>query len=118
MLSFRLFVDKGTLGSLSLCSTERCAFDEESEHVGLLFASHAAVAMSGAQQREHLNKAVSARDLIGQAKGILMERHKLTADQAFSVLARVSQESNTKLVEVARTLTETEEVSTPGLSTR
>jgi transcriptional regulator with GAF, ATPase, and Fis domain len=114
MLSFRLFVDKSTLGSLSLCSKERSAFDEESEHVGLLFASHAAVAMSGAQQKEHLSNAVSARDLIGQAKGILMERHKLTADQAFNVLARVSQESNTKLVELARTLTGTGEVSTPG----
>jgi transcriptional regulator with GAF, ATPase, and Fis domain len=111
MLSFRLFVDKDTLGSLSLYSTEKNAFDDESEHVGLLFAAHAAVAMSDAQQKEQLSKAVSARDLIGQAKGILMERHKLTADQAFTVLARVSQETNTKLVEVALLLTETGEVS-------
>jgi hypothetical protein len=68
------------------CKTQ--TFDGDSEHVGLLFAAHAAVAMSGAQQQEHMTKAMAACDLIGQAKGILMERHKLTADQAFSVLTR------------------------------
>ena len=113
MLSFQLFVQQDNLGALNLYSAEKNAFDDESEHVGLLFASHAAVAMSGAQQQEHLNKAISARDLIGQAKGILMERHKMTADQAFTLLARISQESNTKLLEVARRLTETGELKTP-----
>ncbi len=44
---------------------------------------------------------MSNRDVIGQAKGILMERHKLTADQAFGVLTRVSQALNRKLVDVA-----------------
>jgi AmiR/NasT family two-component response regulator len=92
---------------LNLYSSRKNAFDDESEHVGLLFASHAAVAMSGAQQQEHMGKAISARDVIGQAKGILMERYKITADQAFSVLARASQQSNIKLVEVAHSLTET-----------
>lgn len=43
-------------------------------------------------------------DLIGQAKGILMERHRLPADQAFAVLVRVSREMNRELVEVAREL--------------
>ncbi|WP_433261672.1 ANTAR domain-containing protein [Micromonospora vinacea] len=47
------------------------------------------------------------RDVIGQAKGILMERHKLTADEAFAVLARASQNTNRKLVDVARYLTTT-----------
>ena len=60
-----------------------------------------------AQQQEHLNKAMLARDVIGQAKGILMERHKLTADQAFAVLTRASQDTNTKLIEVARALSHT-----------
>ncbi|GAA1309732.1 hypothetical protein GCM10009634_75020 [Saccharothrix xinjiangensis] len=41
------------------------------------------------------------RDLIGQAKGILMERHKITADEAFAMLVRSSQSANTKLRDVA-----------------
>ena len=101
MLAFQLYVQQDTLGALNLYSADRNAFDADSEHVGLLFAAHAAVAMSGAQQQEHLNQAVAARDVIGQAKGILMERHKLTADQAFAVLTRASQQTNTKLVDVA-----------------
>ena len=50
---------------------------------------------------------MTSRDLIGQAKGILMERFRLTAHQAFDVLSRVSQELNRKLVDVATELTET-----------
>ena len=107
MLSFQLYVQQDNLGALNLYSEHTNAFDDDSEHIGLLFASHAAVAMSGAQQQEHLQKAITARDVIGQAKGILMERHKLTADQAFSVLSRASQQTNTKLIDVARTLTDT-----------
>ncbi|HEX8345427.1 MAG TPA: GAF and ANTAR domain-containing protein [Actinoplanes sp.] len=107
MLSFQLYVQQDNLGALNLYSADKHAFDGDSEHVGLLFAAHAAVAMSGAQQQEHLTRAMAARDLIGQAKGILMERHKLTADHAFSVLTRASQQTNTKLVDVARALTDT-----------
>ncbi len=53
------------------------------------------------------------RDVIGQAKGILMERHRLTAHQAFTLLVRVSQHTNTKLVEVATYLTATGELAEP-----
>jgi GAF domain-containing protein len=106
-LSFQLFVQRDNLGSLNLCAQQADAFDDESEHVGLLVAAHAAVALSGAQHQQHLSTALGSRDLIGQAKGILMERYKLTAGQAFAVLARTSQESNTKLVNVARTVAET-----------
>jgi transcriptional regulator with GAF, ATPase, and Fis domain len=113
MLSFQLYVQQDNLGALNLYSADKDAFDIDSEHIGLLFAAHAAVAMSGAHQQEHLNKAIAARDLIGQAKGILMERHKITADQAFTVLAQASQQTNTKLVDVARSLTDTGDITTP-----
>ncbi len=113
MLSFQLFVQHDNLGALNLYSAHANGFDEESQHVGLLFAAHAAVAMSGAQQQEHMRKAISARDVIGQAKGILMERYKLTADQAFTVLAQASQQSNIKLVEVARSLAGTGRLTDP-----
>ncbi|XVQ84092.1 ANTAR domain-containing protein [Microbispora siamensis] len=114
MLSFQLYVQKGNMGALNLYSREKNAFDDESEHVGLLFASHAAVAMSGARQQEQLRQAIAVRDLIGQAKGVLMERHKLTADQAFSLLVRASQQTNSKLVDVAEYLVDTGELRTRG----
>ncbi|MFT7836793.1 GAF and ANTAR domain-containing protein [Saccharothrix sp. BKS2] len=112
MLSFRLFVQDDDLGALNMYAPEPHAFGEESEHVGLLFAGHAAVALASAQKRDHLTEAVHTRDLIGQAKGILMERHKLTADQAFTLLVRASQRANTKLRDLAEQLTRTGEMPT------
>ncbi len=105
MLSFQLYVVGDNLGALNLYNREPDAFDDESEHVGLLFASHAAVAMAGAQRNEQLIRAIGTRDLIGQAKGILMERHKLTAEQAFMLLVRASQATHTKLRDIAEQLT-------------
>ncbi|MCM4078254.1 GAF and ANTAR domain-containing protein [Paractinoplanes hotanensis] len=111
MLSFQLYVQHDDLGALNLYSAKADAFDDESENVGLLLASHAAIAMAGAQKEHDLSVAISARDLIGQAKGILMERHKITGDQAFHLLARTSQHANIKLAEIARYLVETGELT-------
>ena len=116
MLSVRLYVDGDDLGALNLFSERTDAFDDESEHVALLFAAHAAVAMAGAQQQEQLRQAISTRDLIGQAKGIVMERFKVTGDQAFTLLVRVSQTSNRKLYEVAEQLVRSGEL--PGAAPR
>ena len=52
------------------------------------------------------------RDVIGQAKGIIMERYNLDADAAFRTLKRISQDQNKKLHEIARQVTETREL--PG----
>jgi AmiR/NasT family two-component response regulator len=56
--------------------------------------------------------AISSRQDIGMAVGILMERHKLTAERAFAVLSKASQDSNTKLRDLARHVIETGEA--PG----
>lgn len=56
---------------------------------------------------EQLEQALLTRDMIGQAKGILMERHRITAEQAFAVLVRTSQDSNTKLINVVGRLVHT-----------
>ena len=101
MLAVQLYVDGDDLGALNLLSERTDAFDDDSEHIALLFAAHAAVAMAGAQQQHQLRSAMHTRDLIGQAKGILMERHRLTGDQAFGLLVRASQTSNRKLAEIA-----------------
>ena len=53
---------------------------------------------------ENLQKAMEFRSVIEQAKGILIERHKLTADQAFRLLADASMHTNRKLRDVAEDL--------------
>ena len=111
MLSFQLYVSGDNLGALNLYSSSPSAFSDESEHVGLLLAAHAAVAMASAQREDHLLHAMATRDLIGQAKGILMERYKITGDQAFSLLIRASQNANIKLRDVADHLTTTGELT-------
>ena len=83
------------------------AFDDESEQVGLLFASHAAVAFAGAQGMNQMREGMATRDLIGQAKGILMERYKVTPDQAFRMLVKVSNDNNLALRSVAQNLAAT-----------
>jgi GAF domain-containing protein len=113
MMCFRLFVVGDKLGALNLYAREPHAFDDESREVGLMFAGHAAVALAGAEHEEHLRQGMNSRDLIGQAKGILMERHKLTASQAFAVLTQVSQEKNRKLVDIAGEVTVSGEVPAP-----
>jgi len=107
ILCLQLFVHADTLGALDLLAHEKAAFTDESEHIGLLLASHAAIAVADAQNLEHATIALASRDIIGQAKGILMERFKITSDQAFDVLAKVSQDTNRKLYAVAEDLTRT-----------
>jgi GAF domain-containing protein len=112
MLCLQLYVSGDNLGALNLYSSFPDAFNDESEHVGLLLASHAAVAMASAQREERLLRAVETRDLIGQAKGILMERYKITAEQAFSLMIQASQNTNIKLRDIADHLTATGELAT------
>jgi GAF domain-containing protein len=107
MLSFQLYVQDKDLGALNLYSEDPYAFDEDSEHIGMLLAGHAAIALIDAQQLEHLRAALHNRDVIGQAKGVLMERYKINADRAFDLLVRASRDTNRKLHDVAREITET-----------
>lgn len=115
MLSFQLFVEGDRLGALNLYGTGPNAFDSESEQLGLLVAAHAAVAFADSQKINQLGEALVARQLIGQAEGILMERYKLTAEQAFLLLSRASSRSNIKLRDIAEHLTSSGEFITPRL---
>jgi len=107
MLAFQLYVRDEVMGSLNLYSRRASAFNDEDENVGLPFASHAAVAMVGAQHENNLIAALAGRDIIGQAKGILMERYQITETAAFAVLVRTSQYNNRKLRDIAETLATT-----------
>jgi GAF domain-containing protein len=101
MLCVPLWVDELRLGSISLYSRTAHAFGLRQERMASLLAVHAAVALAGAQRTENLALALKNRDVIGQAKGILMERHRITADAAFALLSAASQRANRKLSEIA-----------------
>lgn len=114
VLACRLFDEAGTLGALNLYAAVPGAFGATDRAKGLIFAAHASVAQSVAQDRavkdyrtDHLRKALASREIIGQAQGILMERERITADRAFDVLRRASQHLNVKLREVAQDLVDT-----------
>jgi transcriptional regulator with GAF, ATPase, and Fis domain len=101
MLGFRLFITGRTLGALDLYSSKANAFDTDAELIGELFAAHAAVAMIGSTQQAEWKTALGTRDVIGMAKGILMQREHLTDDGAFDLLARTSQTANIKVQDIA-----------------
>lgn len=105
MLSFQLFARENSLGALNLYASAPHCFSTDSRVLGGLFATHAAAALGQAQHVGQLQQALTSRDVIGQAKGRLMERFNLDAEQAFALLVRSSQEANLKLVTVARWLT-------------
>lgn len=112
MLSFQLFVQDDTFGALNLYSHSPGAFGPGSESDGILLASHAALAMTAARTQAGLLTALDRRDLVGQAKGILMERYKITGVEAFGLLVASSQAVNRKLRDVADHLVATGELLT------
>jgi GAF domain-containing protein len=101
ILSIRLFTPERTLGALNLYSTVTAGFDDDDVEVAEIFARHASMALAVRLNEEGLQQAISARHLIGQAQGILMERYDIDADRAFMVLRRYSQDNNIKLRSVA-----------------
>jgi GAF domain-containing protein len=116
-LSVPLPVSEGVAGALNIYAREPDAFDEAGREVATEFAPYAAVAVgnmysyqSARELAENLQLALQSRGVIDQAKGILMERHKLTADQAFHLLARTSMSTNRKVRDVADELVRTGEL--------
>ncbi|SFP90316.1 ANTAR domain-containing protein [Amycolatopsis rubida] len=100
-------------GSLTVYSRRPDSLAETDRRIALLLATHASLALANTHlrktaelRRAEFRRAVDTRDVIGQAKGILMNREGFTADEAFDLLRRTSQDLNVKLVEVARTLTD------------
>ena len=107
MLSLRLFVRDTTYGALNLYSGHLDAFTEHDESIGALFAAHAALAMSSAEDRKHaveLEAALAHSREIGIALGMVMARQHVDRGAAFEILAGASQRTNTKLRVLAERL--------------
>jgi hypothetical protein len=101
----RLFEAKHSVGALNLYSRAVGALADVG-FLGGIFSEHARTAIAYAREVEQLNHAVTSRQLVGQAVGILMERYDLTDDRAFAFLARVSQDRNVKLRAIAQEVIE------------
>jgi GAF domain-containing protein len=102
-VGIRLFDTRKSQGALNLYSTRVGAFDDL-ETLSGLFAHQAGVAIAYAHHVENLEEAVRTRTTIGQAVGIVMERYHLDDERAFAFLARLSQQRNVKLRQVAEEL--------------
>lgn len=128
LLSFRL-AGETTLGALNLYARLPRAFGATDRAKGLIFATHAGVALAAAMELEeatralevennrlaNLHGALTSRLVIGRAEGILMNRELITGDQAFDLLRKASQQLNIKLREVAQYVVDTGDIPhTPG----
>ena len=108
-LSFKLYTADRTAGALNLFGFEPKLWDSEAETIGMVLAAHAAAAILASREGDQLQSALSTRDRIGQAKGIIMERFKIDDVRAFEMLRQLSQDTNTKLVDVAQRVIDTRE---------
>jgi GAF domain-containing protein len=106
-LHLPLSVGNRPTGVLSLYKTEPNAFTIDDEAIAHILARHASIAVATARHEVSMAQAVDARKLVGLAMGILMERFDIDGDQAFAVLRRYSQDTNTKLRDVAQQLIQT-----------
>jgi ANTAR domain len=114
-MSTQLSTEGGPHAALNLYAHQPDTFDEHARVLAGLFGVQAALLLHGSNQAAQLQRAVDSRDLIGQAKGILMERFKVDDEAAFQMLARSSQDTNMKLTAVAEWLTRERAVQ-PGRS--
>ena len=117
MLSFPLPLHEVVTGGLNLYARTSQPLDEHTLALAARFAAYAVVPVSNMylyvtvlERAGHLAAALDSRAVIDQAKGILMERFKLSADQAFSALAEVSMERNVKVRDIAERFVRTGEL--------
>lgn len=111
--AFRLFVHRNgerSLGVLNLYSTGT-GFDDFAVGLGGVLAAHCSSVLQSAMTNEGMHAALRSRDVIGQAKGILMERHRLTPDEAYDLLRRTSNERNVKVRDLAEDVARTGQLS-------
>jgi hypothetical protein len=112
MLSYRLFTENSPdlIAGLNLYATKPSAFDDVSESIGMLFATHGALAVAAAAAQEKADNLVIALQNsreIGVAMGVLMAQYRTTRDEAFDLLRIASQRMHRKLADVAAEVADT-----------
>ncbi|WP_308262067.1 GAF and ANTAR domain-containing protein [Rhodococcus erythropolis] len=111
MMSIQLFTDGQELGALNIYSDSAGGFGDDIEEQAVNLATHAAIALSSARRGQQFRSALASRDLIGQAKGILMERFDIDAIAAFRMLRTLSQEMNVPVIELATRVAQRENLA-------
>jgi GAF domain-containing protein len=108
MLSFVLEVHEEALGAMNLAASTKDAFEDDDVATGTLFAVQAGVALANAlahesdrKEIEELHAGMMTRQMIGQAVGIMMKTRGIDEKDAFDLLVRISQTTNTKLRDIA-----------------
>ncbi|MFC1402087.1 MULTISPECIES: GAF and ANTAR domain-containing protein [Streptacidiphilus] len=101
MISCTLAISRGPRASLNLHAARRGAFDDEAAQLAAVYADQAGLALSRALAVESLHRSMEGRQVIGEATGILMERHRSGSEAAFAELVGASQRLNVKLREIA-----------------
>jgi GAF domain-containing protein len=104
LISFHLFDQQRSVGALNVYADRANVWTDDVQDTGLLFAAHAALAITCKRRESNLRIALDSRDTIGQAKGILMERLKVRPEQAFQILIGVSQRQHRRLRDIAADL--------------
>jgi transcriptional regulator with GAF, ATPase, and Fis domain len=107
-LSLPLDLRSRPVGALNLYAEEDDAFGKDADEISAYLAAQVALAISCAELHDNtrglvgqLEGALSSRDVIGQAKGIIMATEHVDADAAFTMLRRASHNSNRKLRDIA-----------------
>ena len=110
-LSIGLPIHETVTGALNVYATKPDNFDEDAIILAQTFAGYAAVALANAHLydmtatlAQHMQAAMESRAVIEQAKGIIMGERRCTADEAFQILSKLSQDTNRKVREVAAAL--------------
>jgi GAF domain-containing protein len=117
-MSVPLPVGDRAKAALNVYARQADAFDEDARSVATRFAPYAGVAIATMQayqeardRADNLQTALESRAVIDQAKGILIERYKLTANEAFEILSRASMRANRKVRDIAEELVLTGELT-------
>jgi transcriptional regulator with GAF, ATPase, and Fis domain len=107
-LSLPLPVENYLVGALNIYATRADAFDHDSIALGTSLAAHVSAALSVAEtsqghrlRADNLAKAMRSRDVIEQAKGMIMAQQKCSAEAAFQLLRKLSMDENIKLQDLA-----------------
>jgi GAF domain-containing protein len=106
-VSYELFTHSEGMGALNVYATEPFSFSDRAVENGYALAAHAALVFDFARKEDQFQSALASRDVIGQAKGMIMERFNVDAAQAFSLLTKLSQDSNVPVAQICRQLTST-----------
>ena len=113
-ISLQLYRTGTSMAALNIHADQPRAFDNAAITTASTFATQAALALHAEARTTQFREALASRDIIGQAKGLLMRDFAVDADGAFDLLRRMSQDTNIRVVDLARRLVD---LDTPPKST-